>query len=144
MICKNYVFVGSDCIQQATDSKSWIHCWTQKEEYQASRRILQKWYLINWKEMEMTDWTPPPPKKNNKIKPKPSPFPLPPPQLMNCLTIFELFKWLVYFVSFFSSSQKAQRHPENRSVLILGAGYVSLPVVEYLAKSKNTEVTVGK
>ncbi|XP_056000894.1 alpha-aminoadipic semialdehyde synthase, mitochondrial-like isoform X3 [Ostrea edulis] len=41
-----------------------------------------------------------------------------------------------------SSSQKAQRHPENKSVLILGAGYVSLPVVEYLAKSKNTDVTV--
>lgn len=63
MICKNYGFVGGDCIQQATDSKSWIHCWTQKEEYQASRGILQilKWYLINWKEMEMTDWTPPPP-----------------------------------------------------------------------------------
>ncbi|XP_022297624.2 alpha-aminoadipic semialdehyde synthase, mitochondrial-like isoform X2 [Crassostrea virginica] len=41
-----------------------------------------------------------------------------------------------------SSSQKAQRHPENKSVLILGAGYVSLPVVEYLSKSKNTDVTV--
>lgn len=51
---------------------------------------------------------------------------------------------LDYFLSFPSSSQKAQRHPENKSVLILGAGYVSLPVVEYLAKSKNTEVTVGK
>lgn len=51
---------------------------------------------------------------------------------------------LDYFLFFPSSSQKAQRHPENKSVLILGAGYVSLPVVEYLAKSKNTEVTVGK
>ncbi|XP_052677314.1 alpha-aminoadipic semialdehyde synthase, mitochondrial-like [Crassostrea angulata] len=42
-----------------------------------------------------------------------------------------------------NSSQKAQRHPENRGVLILGAGYVSLPAVEYLAKGKNIEVTVA-
>ncbi|XP_061178911.1 alpha-aminoadipic semialdehyde synthase, mitochondrial-like isoform X2 [Saccostrea echinata] len=41
-----------------------------------------------------------------------------------------------------SASQKTQGHPENKSVLILGAGYVSPPVVEYLAKSKNTDVTV--
>ena len=52
--------------------------------------------------------------------------------------------WFELNICFDSSSQKAQRHPENKSVLILGAGYVSLPVVEYLSKSKNTDVTVGE
>ena len=47
--------------------------------------------------------------------------------------------WFELNICFDSSSQKAQRHPENKSVLILGA-----LVVEYLSKSKNNDVTVGE
>lgn len=61
--------------------------------------------------------------------------------VQDVVTLFLIFYWLV--VNSSSSSQKAQRHPKNRRVLILGAGYVSLPAVEYLAKGQNTEVTVG-
>ncbi|KAK3102273.1 hypothetical protein FSP39_010099 [Pinctada imbricata] len=42
-----------------------------------------------------------------------------------------------------SSHKAPSSNPEQKRVLILGSGYVSLPVVEYLDKFDNTQVTVA-
>ena len=57
-----------------------------------------------------------------------------------------LWFWFIFhFSNIRKSSHKApSSNPEQKRVLILGSGYVSLPVVEYLDKFDNTQVTVGK
>ena len=38
----------------------------------------------------------------------------------------------------------SQTSTENHKVLVLGAGYVSYPVIDYITKHNDTAVTVGK
>ena len=38
----------------------------------------------------------------------------------------------------------SQTSAENHKVLVLGAGYVSYPLIDYVTKHNDTAVTVGK
>ena len=44
----------------------------------------------------------------------------------------------------YSSSKKSRVIPGQKKVLILGAGYVAGPAVDYLCRDRNVHVTVGK
>ena len=43
-----------------------------------------------------------------------------------------------------SSAKKSRVVPGQKKVLILGAGYVAGPAVDYLSRDKDVHVTVGK
>ena len=57
-----------------------------------------------------------------------------------------LIPYKLYSQTFHRSAQKAKLHLQegSKKVLILGAGYVSAPVVDYLTRCKEVAVTVGK
>ena len=52
--------------------------------------------------------------------------------------------WLKCTLFPFSSAQKSRVVAGQKKVLILGAGYVAGPAVNYLCRDKDVHVTVGK
>lgn len=57
------------------------------------------------------------------------------------------FKFVLFFFTFSGKSrQKADRElgDTEKRVLVLGAGFVSAPLVEYLHREKNIAIIVGK
>ena len=67
-----------------------------------------------------------------------------------CRTMSETLKtgfltmWLKFTLFPFSSAQKSRVVAGQKKVLILGAGYVAGPAVNYLCRDKDVHVTVGK
>lgn len=53
---------------------------------------------------------------------------------------------LKMLIIFYRSKHKVtmSEEPTKRNALVLGAGYVSAPLVEYLNRESNLQVTVGK
>lgn len=47
-------------------------------------------------------------------------------------------------VTFHRESEKILKKGGMKRVLLLGSGYVSRPIVEYLTRDPGTQVTVGK
>lgn len=55
---------------------------------------------------------------------------------------FHSFSWLFHGV--YRESEQILKKSGMKRVLLLGSGYVSRPVVEYLTRDTGTQVTVGK